>query len=46
MAYSISVSLSKRRLTLYKDGKVVKEYPVGVGKSGHPHSRRHNQHSC
>ena len=36
MAYSISVSTSARRLTLYKDGAIVKSYPVGVGKSSSP----------
>ncbi|MGZ4031698.1 MAG: L,D-transpeptidase [Tumebacillaceae bacterium] len=30
--YSIKVSLGKRQLTLLDDGKVVKTYPVGVGK--------------
>ncbi|GIN87674.1 hypothetical protein J6TS2_40600 [Heyndrickxia sporothermodurans] len=32
MAYEIRVSTSKRRLTLLKDGKVVRTYPIGVGK--------------
>ncbi|HEU4963513.1 MAG TPA: L,D-transpeptidase [Bacilli bacterium] len=32
MAAKIKVSLSKRRLTLLQDGKVVKTYPVSVGK--------------
>ncbi|WP_093691536.1 L,D-transpeptidase [Sporolituus thermophilus] len=36
MAYSIIVSLARRRLMLLKDGQVVKSYPVGVGKSGTP----------
>ncbi|GAA4727052.1 L,D-transpeptidase [Brevibacillus fulvus] len=31
MSYSIEVSLSKRRLTLYRNGQVRKVYPVGVG---------------
>lgn len=30
--YSIKVSLGKRQLYLLLDGKVVKTYPVGVGK--------------
>ncbi len=32
MAYSINVNVSTRRLTLYRDGNVVKDYPVGIGK--------------
>lgn len=32
MALSIKVSLSKRRLTLFDNGRAVKSYPVGVGK--------------
>ncbi|MEK4029623.1 MULTISPECIES: L,D-transpeptidase family protein [Bacillaceae] len=32
LPYSISVSLSQRRLTLFRQGKVQKVYPVGVGK--------------
>lgn len=32
MAYSINVNVSTRRLTLYRDGNVVKSYPVGIGK--------------
>lgn len=32
MAYSIVVSKSKRQLYLFQDGKVVKTYPVGIGK--------------
>jgi lipoprotein-anchoring transpeptidase ErfK/SrfK len=30
--YSIKVSLGKRQLYLLQDGRVVKTYPVGVGK--------------
>lgn len=30
--YSISVSLTNKRLTLYRSGQVVKTYPVGIGK--------------
>jgi len=32
LAYSINVNVSTRRLTLYRDGNVVKSYPVGIGK--------------
>jgi lipoprotein-anchoring transpeptidase ErfK/SrfK len=32
VAYSIVVNLSKRQLTLYRDGAVAGSYPVGVGK--------------
>ena len=32
MAYSITVDLSSKRLTLYKNGSVIKSYPVGIGK--------------
>lgn len=32
MAYSITVDLSVKRLTLYRDGAPVKSYPVGIGK--------------
>ncbi|MBL0388871.1 L,D-transpeptidase [Tumebacillus sp. ITR2] len=32
MANSIRISLSKRQLSLLSDGKVVRTYPVGVGK--------------
>ncbi len=32
MAYSITVNVPARRLTLYRDGSPVKSYPVGVGK--------------
>ena len=31
-SYLIRVSLKKRRLSLYKDNRLVKTYPVGVGK--------------
>jgi L,D-transpeptidase ErfK/SrfK len=30
--YEIIVSVSKKRLTLYKNGKFIKVYPIGVGK--------------
>ena len=32
MAYSITVDLSSKRLTLYKNGSAIKLYPVGIGK--------------
>lgn len=32
MAYEIHVSTSKRRLALLNNGRVVKIYPIGVGK--------------
>ncbi len=32
MAYSITVNLSARRLILYRDGSLIKTYPVGIGK--------------
>ncbi|TCP52499.1 L,D-transpeptidase-like protein [Tumebacillus sp. BK434] len=32
MAVSIRISLGKRRLDLLENGKVIKSYPVGVGK--------------
>jgi lipoprotein-anchoring transpeptidase ErfK/SrfK len=32
MAVSIKMSISKRQLYLLEDGKVIKTYPVGVGK--------------
>ena len=32
VAYSITVNVSERELTLYKDGSPVKSYPVGIGK--------------
>ena len=32
MAYSITVDLSSKRLTLYKNGSTIKSYPVGIGK--------------
>lgn len=32
MAYSITVNVSSRQLTLFRDGSPVKSYPVGVGK--------------
>jgi len=33
MGYSISISLTGRSLTLYQNGRKIKTYPVGVGKS-------------
>lgn len=30
--YSISVSLSNKRLTLYRSGRLVKTYPIAIGK--------------
>jgi len=32
MAYSITVDLPSRRLTLYKNGSPINSYPVGIGK--------------
>ncbi|SDE31453.1 L,D-transpeptidase [Sporomusa acidovorans] len=32
MAYSITVTLAARRLTLYKNRSPVRSYPVGIGK--------------
>lgn len=32
MAYSITVNVSNRELTLYQDGSLIKTYPVGIGK--------------
>jgi len=31
-SYSITINVAARRLTLFKDGKVFKSYPVAVGK--------------
>ena len=36
MAYSIIVSLSNRRLSLFHNGALLKTYPAGVGKSSTP----------
>ncbi|EDK34217.1 L,D-transpeptidase [Clostridium kluyveri] len=36
VTYSITINRAARRLTLYKNGKVYKTYPVAVGKSGTP----------
>lgn len=36
MAYRIKISLSKRQLTVLKNGAVVKTYPVGIGKKETP----------
>lgn len=36
MAYSIRISLTTRRLSLLQDGRLLKTYPVGVGKGGTP----------
>ena len=35
MAYSIIISISTRRLSLFRAGALIKSYPVGVGRSGH-----------
>lgn len=32
MAYSITVNISARTLTLYRDGQPTNTYPVGIGK--------------
>ena len=32
MAYSITVDLPSKRLTLYKNGSRINSYPVGIGK--------------
>ncbi len=32
MAYSITIDLSARRLSLYRNGTLAKSFPVGVGK--------------
>lgn len=37
--YSITVSVATRRLTLFKDGKVFKSYPIAVGKPSTPTPR-------
>lgn len=34
--YTIVINVSYRTLNLYKDGKLVKTYPVAVGKPGTP----------
>lgn len=36
MAFTIRISLVPRRLTLLRDGKLFKSYPVGVGKTTTP----------
>lgn len=36
MAYSITISLSARQLALYRDGSLVRTFPVGVGKKNTP----------
>lgn len=36
MAYSIVISLNKRELSLLQDNRIIKKYPVGIGKSGTP----------
>ena len=35
-AYSITVNVAARRLTLFKDGKLFKTYPIAVGKPSTP----------
>ncbi|WP_026677445.1 L,D-transpeptidase [Fictibacillus gelatini] len=32
MPYEIFVSTTRRQLSLFKEGKLVKQYPVGIGK--------------
>ncbi|VBB06650.1 Hypothetical protein LUCI_1886 [Lucifera butyrica] len=32
MVYSILINLASRRLTLFREGKIVRSYPVGIGK--------------
>jgi lipoprotein-anchoring transpeptidase ErfK/SrfK len=32
MAYSITVDLPRKRLTLYKNGSTINSYPVGIGR--------------
>lgn len=36
MARSIDIDLTARRLTLYEDGQLAREYPVGIGKPSTP----------
>ncbi|MGI6448794.1 MAG: L,D-transpeptidase [Desulfitobacteriia bacterium] len=36
MAYSLVISLSKRQLSLLKDGSLIRNYPVAVGKKQTP----------
>lgn len=36
MAYSIVISLSARQLRLYQNGKPIRTYPIGVGKTSTP----------
>ncbi len=38
-AYSITVNIGNHTLTLYKNGKISKVYPVAVGKSSSPTPR-------
>ncbi|MBP2653989.1 MAG: hypothetical protein H6Q73_1558 [Firmicutes bacterium] len=33
MAYSIKISLSNKRLSLFQDSRLIKNYPIGVGKT-------------
>jgi lipoprotein-anchoring transpeptidase ErfK/SrfK len=33
MAYSIRISLSNKRLSLFQDGRLAKNYPIGIGKT-------------
>ena len=35
MVYAIRISLSARRLFLLENGRVVKNYPIGVGRPAH-----------
>ena len=36
LAYAITIQLSRRRLLLYKDGSLLRSWPVGVGKNATP----------
>ncbi|KOA20815.1 putative L,D-transpeptidase YkuD [Clostridium homopropionicum DSM 5847] len=38
-SYSITINVAARQLTLFKDGKVFKSYPVAVGKPSTPTPR-------
>lgn len=36
MAYSLVVSLAGKRLSLLEDSKIIKQYPIAIGKIGTP----------
>ncbi len=36
MYYSLNLSLSRKRLTLYRNGVAIKSYPVAIGKKSTP----------